>query len=349
LLGVLLVRSGNTIEIASGVFEVAPGCSGTNFLLCALSVSLLMGEIYSLRLRGRLALITTGIAIAMAANWFRIVTLVVLGDRTRMQSYLVAEEHYTFGWAAFAVALFAWILVVSRVLDKHREHTAEARSNSNADRIKSNGGNTIAAILALTIAAIGTVWIAAMADLPKSREPTMAEVLPAIPGWNGPLAEEGFWRPKFLGSDREWQGMYRSGGTDVLVYRNAYLSETPGRELVSSQNRLTPDGWQLRQTREGRIAIATEPTGEEWLIASWMLVGDGVADNAIRAKIMKAFYLLRRMPVPAGITVVATPCDDDCDAANAAVGSFLTAARWPEKSGMGESRNDLASDQANAP
>src|SRR5690606_1296824 len=92
--GITAHIDGYFVTIAAGVFEIAEGCSGMRYLTVSLALSTFYGLSWYARWRTRILLIAVAGAVAMVANWVRVYSLIVVGDMTDMQHYLIAESHY---------------------------------------------------------------------------------------------------------------------------------------------------------------------------------------------------------------------------------------------------------------
>src|SRR5690606_39451568 len=51
----------------------------------------------------RVMLLIAAGGISIVSNWIRVYSLILIGHYTRMQHYLIVEEHYYYGWAIFTV------------------------------------------------------------------------------------------------------------------------------------------------------------------------------------------------------------------------------------------------------
>src|SRR5690606_25050605 len=110
-----------------GTIEIESGCSGLHYFVVGLALAVLYGEANRLSWRGRLRVAALGAGLAMLANWARIYVIVVLGHGTKMQHYLVAVDHYWFGWGLFAGCV-ALVCVVARAVQlcSASDHTSAA-------------------------------------------------------------------------------------------------------------------------------------------------------------------------------------------------------------------------------
>jgi exosortase/archaeosortase family protein len=56
--------------------------------------------------------------LALLGNWLRIISIVIVGHVTEMQSPLVSD-HGTFGWLIFAALLTIWMMAMNKI-EPHR-------------------------------------------------------------------------------------------------------------------------------------------------------------------------------------------------------------------------------------
>lgn len=109
--GLPVFIEGTLIVVPAGTFAVETGCSGLNYLLVSMSLATTAG-LLARRPITHLAGIVLGAAMfAVAINWLRIATIVVVGNASEMQSPLVTD-HVTFGWLLFSIAFIPYCLFV---------------------------------------------------------------------------------------------------------------------------------------------------------------------------------------------------------------------------------------------
>ncbi|HTU67458.1 MAG TPA: exosortase [Steroidobacteraceae bacterium] len=113
LLGLPSVVSGNRITIQAGTFIVEEGCSGVKYLISLLAFVAVLLYLQRFRLRHKVLLGGLAVTMALLANWFRVGTLIAVGQATQMRSDMM-RDHATFGWIVFAVALVPLVLVARR-------------------------------------------------------------------------------------------------------------------------------------------------------------------------------------------------------------------------------------------
>jgi len=109
-MGITALIEGSNISLPYGRLVIADGCSGIGFLAIALLLAAITSVLNDYRWKGWLATTTAAVAIALVANWVRIIALVAIAYESRMESSLVAE-HEIFGWVIFALFVLPALMV----------------------------------------------------------------------------------------------------------------------------------------------------------------------------------------------------------------------------------------------
>lgn len=117
VIGITAFIEGNNILIPSGIIQIAEGCSGLRYLTISLLLTYIVCLINGYNLRQSLLALTVGAFLGLLTNWVRIITLVIVGYKTNMQSSLM-HDHETFGWILFAIIILP-ALYFAPLLEKH--------------------------------------------------------------------------------------------------------------------------------------------------------------------------------------------------------------------------------------
>jgi len=327
-IGIPIHVEGSVVHLPAGSFRIINGCSGINFIVVGLALSTLYGHLYYTKFKARLILIATAIFLAIVTNWIRVVSLALIGNATKMQSELI-YDHLNYGWALFSIALIPLYLVARRLDHAHASDEAETGGHSQAGQ---NRRNITITLFVLVLTIIGPIW----ANVATSKYDSSATATITLPtsddNWVGPLEDVTVWFPTFVGTSGEAIGQYNSRLGTVWLYRNVYLSQEQGRELIYLFNDVTGD---LRARRAKRTAVMNGD-GElftvksqvatrgrhQWLIWSWYTVEDRIVVNDYKAKVMQAIATLRGRP-ESGLTAVAVMCEGDCGSARSVLADFV--------------------------
>jgi exosortase A len=323
LSGVVAYVDGHLVHLASGVIEIANGCSGLHFVIVGLAIGALYGEVS--RDPPKLRVIQLGLALALAVvtNWIRVYVIIVAGYLTDMQHYLVTVDHYTFGWFVFAAAMIVYFVVVAR-LPASRAVAGEPRHDLTAAEAR---GASLGMAIAIALLAVPAVWntvvpVAASAVLPRD------SVLPnGMAGWSGPRTSASGWRPVFAGADVEAQGLYESAGRQVEVFIASYAYQAQGRELIGFGNSVLGEGADtviaMAATSRHRMnELVTQREDERFLTWYGYRVGDLHTHQEIVAQVSYGLASLLG-PVPSSVVALRIDCHGDCDSARVVLDEFM--------------------------
>jgi len=333
VIGIPALLDGNRIEVPSGTFEIAGGCSGLNFFVVSVTIATLYGHLQAWPWRRRAVLLALAMLLAMVANWLRVIIVIVAASVTNMQTSLV-KDHYAFGWGLFAGCLVLLLLIASRMDASVTLPPVEVRSSRPAARAALAGRIALAACLTLA----GPAWaelVARMAPDPHS----VRLVLPQrIGSWQGPSGFAGGWEPSFPGAAAAAIGAYQGPIGVVDLFRVVYTREARGRKVIGWDSRLEGTtgwftvsdvpadsvlyrvGWPLRER------LAMTPERQRWLIVYWYEVDGMRLADPRRVKLREGLRAFRGGGISA-LTAVATRCDDSCgsDDPRRTIGVFLRA------------------------
>jgi exosortase len=127
--GIPAFIEGNFVHVPAGLFEIASGCSGLNYLLSGLALGAFLALMYLRRWKHRFMVLAVAAVLAIVSNWIRVYTLVFVGYLSDMQHYLITVEHHTFGWVLFLV-LMAPVVLVQRLLEGREARDARAEGTA---------------------------------------------------------------------------------------------------------------------------------------------------------------------------------------------------------------------------
>jgi exosortase A len=327
LVGVPAFIEGNAVQIPSGWFEIAGGCSGLHFFIVAGALAALYGHLHYRRWRNRVLLLITGFSMALLANWIRVASIIVVGHLTEMQHYLVQVDHYVFGWIVFAVGLLPFF-AVARHLEGGQPH---APNDRHRDGPAPNAPCAVPA--SRLVADLGLLLLPALTWSRAEVVPSgpVSVDLPAVDGWRGPAAPAARWTPVFSGAWGEERASYRRDGQIIDVYVNWYLHQAPGRELIAYGNHIegatswrvasrqfhTPSADERGAARLQETVLQSQRHGQR-LIWSWYVVGDTRLASPLRAKLLEAWRTLTGRD-GAGMVALSIDCAGPCETARPAV------------------------------
>ncbi len=325
-IGTTAFFDGDFVVLASGTFEIAGGCSGLAFVLSGLALSMLYGRLFLSDIRNRILLVAVTVSVAMLGNWIRVVTIILIGDQTEMQSGLV-EEHGSFGWVIFAILMIPVYLFARRIEDREAPRS-EGRKDVSA-MISLAAAPVYAWVLAAAAVLFGPAWSTAAESQVDPRSSTIA--MPQLTGWSSPRQETWGWQPQFVGATQERVVEYRRGDDVLLAYGNVYAKQTQGSELIFFANSLS-GSWESHGlvTDEFVDALAfrtqtvSSPYGS-WRIWSHYVIGSETHTSDVRAKWAQALQTLRGRPSAGTFAIAARCAGADCAAADEMIRKTVSA------------------------
>lgn len=324
--GVQAYIEGSFVQVPAGNFEIAGGCSGMNYLIVGVATAALFSFIERLPWRRTALVVALAVVIAMLANWIRVSYVIYDGNATAMQSPLV-QEHATFGWYVFAVAMVPFFLLARRIA--HGAPLPESPARMSTDRDAAPGSAWPALLVGVAALGVGAAW-GAVLDLRAAREPVPELAMPPVAGWEGPGSPEPDWQPSFPGAAAERLVGYRQGGTVVDVYAAFFSRQSASNKLIGYYADVVGQGGWSEQRREVvtiggdrdpstvREHVLGNPSGGQRLIWSWYEVRGRREVGVIAVKMhesLAAFGLAPR----SGIVALSARCVPDCEAARAAL------------------------------
>ncbi len=100
-------------QLPVGLFFVAPGCSGLNFLLAALALSIIYSDLMYVGWQRKVICILSWVGIAILANGVRIFGILWLAQITDRKLAIV-DDHILYGWGFFFVILIGMMMIGRR-------------------------------------------------------------------------------------------------------------------------------------------------------------------------------------------------------------------------------------------
>jgi len=319
-LGVPVAINGPLVTIPEGTFEIAEGCAGKRYLIVALTVAAVFAGTVRLRPRRALAFLAITAALALVLNWLRVMIVIYAGHLTDMQSYFVAREHLSLGWALFAVLVAIVCLIGWRLAPASPRGVAPPAAE--AARAASFPRSGLAATLLLLCLPLAAQLYARYA-LARPGNPTVLH-LPELAGWRGPRVPDPAWAPHCIGASSQTHAAYEGAAGAVQVFVAEYLEQRAGAKLISYENTLTDPAWlQLRaealdpagRTAGSAAAAAlwmVTPDGQPWIVSYVYQVDRVVTASPVLAQL--AYGTLSWGGVrPSRLVAIAAPCPGSCD------------------------------------
>jgi EpsI family protein len=317
---------GNFIHVPAGIFEIASGCSGLNYLVASLSLAGFFALMHLTKWRRRLYLLGVAAALALLSNLLRVYLLIVIGIVTDMQHYLIRVEHLYFGWVLFLFAMVPMLWLARRL---EAAEIAE-RQPLPAECVVVPAPSVAPSVLLGAVVAAVIVLIPCFAFVPEAdAEVVIADLPRSVSEWTQTPSPARQWRPVFVNAD-EQRADYSMQSQRVEVYRGFYSHQTSDRRVVRADNDFGGAGWRQAEQRTvdasgTGFAPVQESRGylydEERLIWSWYVVAGKPANTKLQAKLREITGLFSRRRDSMALAL-STECLPDCDAARARLAAF---------------------------
>lgn len=254
LIGVPARIQGDVVVLPGvGLIEIASSCSGVNFFTIGLAVAALLGELESASLRRRALLLAVLGALALVANWLRVLIIVDAGYTTQMRHILVSRSHYMFGWVLFTVVIVASVWLLARTPG------SSTRARPSFDRHLDATAWSMYVLALIALVAMPLAVYALIPALDQSARPVAFAAPAGRGGWRGPFRDGSNWRPDFVGPHSQWTFVYQ-GPRDQSVEMVAigYPVQGQGYELVNEENALFGASANLDTVAENTVTLGQQ-------------------------------------------------------------------------------------------
>lgn len=283
LVGIPVFRHEQFMELANQTLEVAPECSGLQFLIAMLAIGVPLAHLTQRKAWKKAALVASAVALGLFANWLRVFIAGLWVYYTGQESH--GFIHILKGMLV-SVAGFFILFAEARLLNwKDAASPEPAAPSAGKPFLQVSGKGAMAA----------TVFFAILSGFLFLRQPVRVQLqtsgpqqaLPSISGWQAsPVAEhkEPF---KLSGADTDITTEYRTpDGQTVYTYIGYLESQNDTKELVNAgMNRfqekyetvplMLEDG---TRTLVNRRTISSGP--DKYLLHFWYSInGRPVADR----------------------------------------------------------------------
>ncbi len=321
------VIQGNVVHLADGDILVSGDCSGLNYLVVALTVATLLGEVQRADWILRMRLIAVASVLALIGNWLRIYWIIRIAVSSHMKSSLV-RAHAQFGWYVFAAVMLVFFLIASRM----RLIPRESRRFVDDPRHAQGADMRVVATVAATVAlALGPALVASAPRVAVHAVATRALPEP-VSGWEGPAPPASDWMPVFPAADAVEAGMYRDAGGTVEEFKARYVAQRQDHKILSSENSIVGDPRKFSVVERHPVAgaeainesVIEDMRRQRWLLWYGYRVGARSYASPWSAALWYGLTSLRDTPV-ADVGVLRTQCADDCATARVILNRFWNA------------------------
>lgn len=223
-------------QLPVGLFFVAPGCSGLNFLLAALALSIIYAELMYVGWQRKLICIMVWLGVAILANGVRIFGILVLAEITDRQLAIV-DDHILYGWGFFFIILIGLMYVGRRFSNMPPLSEAGAEQAWLPAGAASVGQFAVAAAVPAMLATLMIGYgLVVFSDGVKQAGLTITP--PQIgAGWNM-RTELGYSEHTFPNADARRVWKFENDGTEVNLFVAYYDAQWDGHEAVADNHNI---------------------------------------------------------------------------------------------------------------
>jgi len=297
--GIPVFTQNTLIQVPGGLYTVAPGCAGLNFIFTALALAPLYAYYMYTGLAKRLAAVGIMIVVAILANAVRIFAIISLVEFTNKRIDIV-DDHLLYGWGFFALVLAVMALIGWRFADDPEgpHNAAPPRPEKTPPSPGYTKAPALAAVLALLIAILPAAWVAARQRPDPAGRVTLS--IPATAGAWRQAATETDWKPVYPSAHNVFLKSYAAAAQCCVdLYIAYYQVQTKNREVVAEGNRVSaPAHWRSLETRHQtvdlkgtplRVSALTITSGaRQRLVWRWFWVDGTLTSNPLLAKLLEA-------------------------------------------------------------
>ncbi len=296
LAGVPIYVEGTTLEVPTGNYFVAPGCAGLNFLLAALTLSLLFAHQFFQRRAKKVACVAAAATIAILANSIRVFGIIWLAEASNRHIDII-NDHLLYGWLFFSLVILASMALGLRFADAPAEPPPRLAASTSPRESVSLARAFLAVSLTIMTAALATERYAAATAQPVPSGSKAAVELPeALGGWRKVPADDS-WNPDFPHADFCQRVAYRNGGRRVELFLAYYRGQRDGHKATGGENLLArlADGAMIadgtRQTTAGSepldvAAYHLSAGGRSHLIWAWYWIAGRQTSDPLIARLL---------------------------------------------------------------
>ncbi len=331
LSGIPVFGEGFFVQVPTGLYEVAEGCSGLNFILAGLALAPLFGYMMYDGMRKRLIAIGAMLVIAVVANGIRIYAIIALAEFSNRRIDIV-DDHLLYGWGFFAVVLVIAGYVGSRFADPERP--ARTEPYALAVHVERKSLVTGAAFAMIVLALLPLYRLAAVTS---GFEPETGRIdLAGLQLESVAEAGDG-WLPDFPRATKTLQFQGSRHNITADIYLAGYFNPRDASEMITSGNDLAGSsayhslGGYSRQiaSADGTVIWRFVQLGSRSgarLVAQARQVDGTFVTSALKAKLLQAKATLLWSKKSSGVILISVPVTVDFEKAEGDLTRFIEGA-----------------------
>ena len=223
-------------QLPVGMFFVAPGCAGLNFLLAALALSIIYADLIYIGWQRKAICILSWLGVAILANGVRIFGILWLAQVTERQLAIV-DDHILYGWGFFLIILIG-LMMIGRRFSNMPPLTEE---DDNREWLPAGAAPVRSLILG---AAVPVLMMAAMISyghrvLPNGVKPIGLEISAPSESADWKFSTElGYSEETFPNADVRGVWRYQNQDAEINMFVAYYDAQWDGHEAATDNNNI---------------------------------------------------------------------------------------------------------------
>ncbi len=299
---------GYQVSVPAGEFQIAGGCSGLHYIIVSLTLGVFFAATDLTSWRDRTKVIFVALLLAFVTNWVRVYTLIIIGQYSDMQHYLITTDHYLYGWVLYAIAMAVFFVYVRRF-----DLVSTALPNRFL-KVDAQKGVYRSLVLVAAIMLLGglvrTAGIAESAEL--LQQEARLSVSASMQIRRQPIGD---WAPVMKGSTSSASGLAMVSGNEYDWYLAHFAVQRNNSELVAWGNRPFGEDWQrvvgLEMRDQYRGARILSEYGRQRLVVWRQRVAGTPVYGTLNAKLKQIAGLLAGKR-DADFLAISVACETDC-------------------------------------
>ena len=290
LTGVPVLLDNYMLTLPGGRFHVERACAGLSFVLTGTSLVFIFAAWQNLRFKALARLLVLSTLIAILANWIRVITIVLVGNYTNMQSDIV-EDHRAFGWVLFAVVYCPFLWIYVRKLSSRPEMTVQDFSFPGA-----TAGRQGYLLILLMFACLCVLPVVHSVLSGIKADPLMPSVEQVVAAeFNVEPDPQVVWRPALNSMDVERSYLLQPEGAALYLGENLSFAMS-SRAVGANTTLVDEENWKVeKESVVDKVGHVVVRGGNRYRVIAYTFIMDGkrvpTVAGARRAKLSGYFSL----------------------------------------------------------
>jgi EpsI family protein len=316
LMGISVGRDGYRLSTPGGLFDVEPACSGLGFFMVSALLAFFVSFFNKLSTKKTFVFLLICLAVAVLANWLRVIIIIVVGTYTEMNHFIV-HDHLTFGWIVFALCLLPLIYIARNYFDD------SAIDKVQTDTAPKNKITAVSTAQVTTIFSVMIAFIVAAYWIPSRFNENYALTAPSLNNYVMSSDSKSYspnWKPYSQGASQERFFYYTQEALGFQVYLADYVKQEQASEMIYVENYVfDKEFWHLLEDgklsldgnqglKEADLVLVQKTATRYRFIASWYVINGTLTSDKKYAKLLEVKATLAGQP---GATLVAIAFDFD--------------------------------------